>query len=186
MSYKVVYVSKGHEAIGMKIWAERDPIGIINYYNPCGHILEDVRGSFQDRVVWYGDFNYHNSLWGRNRMVYANGAVIGEFVDEHNLVYINTEEGTCYNSMQNTKTALDLTFVSSAIASMRTWNVVRHMTVGSDHYPLRTEVGTKILFEKVKYIYRWKLGNANWEAFQDVSTNRFKVENQDVNKFNEI
>ena len=32
MSNKVVYVSTGHEAIGIKIWAERGPIGIITYY----------------------------------------------------------------------------------------------------------------------------------------------------------
>lgn len=51
----------------------------------------------------------------------ANGTVIEEFIDDHNLVCVN-REGTHYNNTQNTETALDLTFVSIAIAGICIWN----------------------------------------------------------------
>ena len=76
-------------------------------------------GSSLDRVLWCGDFNSHNSLWGSNGTD-ANGSVIEEFIDYHNLVCINSGEGTRYNSIQNTESPLDLTFVSSALAGIST------------------------------------------------------------------
>lgn len=44
-----------------------------------------------------------------------NGQLIEEFIDDNYLVCINNGEGTRYNSIQNTETALDLTFVSTVI-----------------------------------------------------------------------
>ena len=93
--------STDHEAIVIKVWTDRGPIDVINYYNPCGKlnqdILEVVGGSSLDRVLWCGDFNSHNSLWGSNGTD-ANGTVMEEFIEYHNLVCINSGEGTRYNS----------------------------------------------------------------------------------------
>ncbi len=95
---------------------------------------------------------------------------------------------TRYNSINNTETALDLTFVSSSIAGVSTWSVIKHTTVGSDHYPVMTKIGTKICYEKEKRIHRWKLEKVNWEVFQEICEKRcltLQVEYQmDVNIFN--
>lgn len=191
MCYRVNHISTDHESIVVKVWTDKGKVDIINYYNPCGKlsqdILEDVGGTMEDNVVWCGDFNSHNSLWGSNSTD-ANGLVIEEFIDSHGFVCINNGEGTRYNSRQNTETVLDLTFLSSAIAGVSTWTVIKRTTIGSDHYPVVTKVGTKIYLEKGRKIPRWKLGNANWDAFQIISAircNKFHEENQmDVNIFN--
>ena len=189
--HKIVHVSTEHESIVIKVWIDRGKIDIINYYNPCEklnqNILEDVGGPMQDKIIWCGDFNSPNPLWGSNSTD-ANGLVVEEFIDSLGLVCINNEEGTRYNSKQTTEAALDLTFVSSAIAGVSTWNVVKHTTVGSDHCPVMTKIGTTIYYEKGKMIPRWKLEKANWDAFQKISTirmNTFQQENlMDVNVFN--
>ena len=93
--------STDHEAIVIKVWTDRGPIDVINYYNPCGKLSQDklevVGGSSLDRVLWCGEFNSHNSLWGSNGTD-AKGTVIEEFIEYHNLVCINSGEGTRYNS----------------------------------------------------------------------------------------
>jgi exonuclease III len=191
MKYKVVQINTDYESIINKIWTERGCIDIINYYNPCKklsqNILEDVVGPIQDSVIWCGDFNSQNSLWGSNSTD-ANGLLIEEFIDIKYLVCINNGEGTRFNSINNTETAIDLTFVSSSIAGVSTWSVRKHTTVGSDHYPVMTKIGTKICYEKEKRIPRWKLEKVNWEVFQEICEKRcltLQVENQmDVNIFN--
>ena len=94
----------------------------------------------QDKIIWCGDLNSHNPLSGSNSTDDI-GLVVEEFIDSLGLVFINNEEGTRYNNKRNTEAALDLTFVSSAIAGVSTWNVLKHDTVGSDHYPVMTKIG---------------------------------------------
>lgn len=81
--------------------------------------------------VWCGDLSSYNSLWGSNNTD-VNGQLIKEFIDDNYLVCINNVEGTRYNSIENTVTALDLTFVSTEISGISTWSV----NIGSDHYPV--------------------------------------------------
>ena len=57
--------------------------------------------------------------------------------------------------------------------------MVRHTTVGSDHYPVRIKVGTRVCFEKGKKIPRWKLGSANWDSFEGIGANRLKAIRED-------
>lgn len=191
MKYKVVQINKDNESIISKIWTERGCIDIINYYNPCAKlsqtILEAVAGPLYGNAVWCGDFNSYNSLWGSNKTD-VNGQLIEEFIDDNDLVCINNGEGMRYNSLRNKETALDLTFVSTIIAGISTWSVIKHTTIGSDHYPIVTTVGAKICYEKEKRSPRWKLEKVNWEVFQVICGNRCMTlleENQmDVNEFN--
>lgn len=95
MKYKVVQINKDYESIISKIWTERGCIDIINYYNPCEKIsqiiLEAVVGPLYDNLVWCGDFNSYNSLWGSNNTD-VNGQLIEEFIDDNYLVCINNGE----------------------------------------------------------------------------------------------
>lgn len=63
----------------MEVWVERKKIVVINYYNPCKQLelneLERVEGHDSDNVIWCGDFNAHNTLWGGER-TYNNGRTI--------------------------------------------------------------------------------------------------------------
>lgn len=108
---------------------------------------------YDNSVLWCGDFNSHNSLWGNNSND-ANGILLEEFIDGKYLVCLNSGEGTQYNCANNTETVLDLTFISSSVAAVSTWKVLKHNTVGSDHYPVVTKIGIKIMYEKEERIPR--------------------------------
>jgi len=100
MKYKVAQINSNYDSIRSKIWTKIGCIDIINYYNPCEKlnlsILEDVVGPQQNSIVWCGDFNSLNSLWGNNNTD-ANGLLIEEFIDDKYLVCINNVERTRYN-----------------------------------------------------------------------------------------
>lgn len=65
---------------------------IINYYNPCRTLqlnqLEEIEGQDSSNIVWCGDFNAHNTLWGSEK-VDINGQAIEELLEEKNLVCLN-------------------------------------------------------------------------------------------------
>lgn len=144
-------------------------------------------GVRQDSVLWCGDFNSHNSLWGSNSND-ANGILLEEFIDEKYLVCLNNGEGTRYNCFKNTESVLDLTFISSSLAAVSTWKVLKHNTIGSDHYPVVTKIGLKIMYEKEDRIPRWKLEKANWKEFQELCDKRVMtiqiINQRDVNILN--
>jgi len=50
-------------------------------------------------------------------------------------VCLNNGEGMRFNCI-NTDSVLDLTFVSSAIVGISTWNVDKETTIGSDPFPI--------------------------------------------------
>lgn len=65
MRFNILNVEKEQESILVKIWARRDELDIINYYNPCNRLnpdtLNTAGGQTQGKVVWCGDFNAHNA-----------------------------------------------------------------------------------------------------------------------------
>lgn len=52
----------------VEVCTRNQKIRIINFYNPCDRLKEDLRqkvggeGSF--KLVWCGDFNAHSTMWG--------------------------------------------------------------------------------------------------------------------------
>lgn len=127
---------------------------IINYYNSCEKLNQNILNSVGGGG---GDFNSHNSLWGSNSTA-ENGVIVEEFLDNHGLVRINTGEGTRYNSLKKHRDAIKSTFLNRIIAGVSTWKVLKHSTVGSDHYPVMTTVGIKVCGKREK-----KFLDGNWE-----------------------
>lgn len=58
------------------------------FYNPCKkleiHLMESIEGQEEKRVIWCGDFNAHNTLWGGDRIDHY-GLVVEELMDMKNL-----------------------------------------------------------------------------------------------------
>lgn len=55
--------------------------------------IEEIESQNNCNVVWCGDFNGHNTLWGNERTE-SNGQVIEELLDEKNLVCLNDGRST--------------------------------------------------------------------------------------------
>ena len=57
----------------------------MNYYNMELIKLEEIEGQSRASIVWFGNFNAHNTLWGSEKTD-SNGQVIEDLFDEKNLV----------------------------------------------------------------------------------------------------
>ena len=74
------------ECVVIEVWTDRGKISIVNLYNPCIKLEEihfqEILDRISEPMVWVGDFNAHNELWGskkRNR----NGKIVEEFIDKN-------------------------------------------------------------------------------------------------------
>ncbi len=76
----------------MEVWEGSHSIKVIHFYNPCEklskEVLENIRGNTNQKVIWCGDFNAHNILWGSVKTDY-NGLIVEEMLDWGQLVCIN-------------------------------------------------------------------------------------------------
>lgn len=98
----------------IEIWNEDSRLVIIHIYNPCKKLkIVDfglLEGQEERRVVWCGDFNVHNTLWGGDRTD-QNGTVIEGFMDTKDLVCLNDGSSTRINPKMQSKSVLDLTLI---------------------------------------------------------------------------
>ncbi len=70
---------------------------MINFYNPCHQLemekLDEIMGQVQPPVIWAGDFNIHNPLWGSLGKD-KNGALLENFLNKYSLVMLNDGRAT--------------------------------------------------------------------------------------------
>ena len=94
-------------------------------------------------VIWVGDFNAHNPLWGSQERD-ANGSVIQDLLDNNNLVIMNDTSPTQFETNSLKMSCLDLTFASSVLARVGEWNVLDKDSMGSDHFPIISQFGRSL------------------------------------------
>ncbi len=174
VGYRNVEVSVDKEVVVMEVWEGSHSIKIIFFYNPCGklskELLENIRGNTNQKVIWCGDFNAHNTLWGSVKTDY-NGLIVEEMLDWGRLVCINNGCFTRIYVIHGRKSVLDITLVSESLARKCEWNVSNQSTMGSDHYPIWCKIGVDIIQNLVERIPRWKFNAANWELFKELCHN---------------
>ena len=56
-----------------------------------------------------------------------------------------------------TQSVIDLTFLSSTPAGSSSWKVLKKTTIGIDHYPVLTNIGSQVCHEKIKVVPGWKI-----------------------------
>lgn len=131
--FRALPVLGTHESVEVEVWGPCGKFKLINYYNPCKKLtldtLSDVGGLEQHGVVWCGGFNAHNTLWGGSGTD-QNGTVLEQFLFERDLVCLNDGRGTRLNVARKTTTVLDLTFASSILAGMSSWDLCQSTSLG--------------------------------------------------------
>jgi exonuclease III len=168
--YRKVGMGETIEYVVVEIWDQGKKYVIINFYNPCKRLgfneLEKIEGQDVERVIWCGDFNAHNTLWG-GTVVDVNGQVVEELIDARKLVCLNDGGGTRVNINSGLESALDLTLVSGVLGGITEWEILRECTMGSDHYPLVITIlgNGKEIGNKKGATGRWIYEKANWAEF---------------------
>ena len=67
----------------------------------------------------------------------------------------------------NTFSAIDLTFTNPALSIRCNWTVHDNL-MGSDHYPIVTEIEQKFTFNDYAHVPKWKLDKADWHQFRTI------------------
>ena len=190
IGYRKVEVNGEQEVVVVEIWEGVYSIRIINFYNPCDRLskdkLENIGGKGSNKVVWCGDFNAHNTLWGSTNTD-SNGLIVEDMLDWGGLVCINDGGYTRVDLSQGKYSILDLTLVSECLARKCDWKVLNHSTVGSDHFPINSTIGLDVAQIVTERMPRWKFKSANWDKFKEVCSNRMSEISKsmdDVEDFN--
>ena len=105
-------------------------------------LMDEIAIHLEGKVIVCGDFNAHSSLRGHCNN--ENGSVMEELMEIKNMACFNDGIGTIINIRNGTESAIDLTIVSDSLAGLCSWNVIKGTTIGSDHYPIVSEVGVRI------------------------------------------
>lgn len=175
IGYRAVEITGEQEAVAVEICDGTQKVRIINYYNPCDKLskdnLEHIQGNGNNKIVWCGDFNAHNTLWGSKKTDY-NGLIIEDMLDWGGLVCINDGGYTRVELIKGKYSNLDLTLVSESLAGRCDWKVLKQNTIGSDHYPILSSIGIQIIRTVVERMPRWKFRTADWENFKELCNNR--------------
>ena len=162
--------------------AKGDKWRITNLYIPSER-AGDCRDSSKDSVVttkyWpkdkndmlAGDFNAHSIGWD-NTMANsettadARGLNIERWMQENDMVPLNSGERTHTNRKTNKEMAPDLTIVHEENTDLYHWEVIKDLG-SSDHHPIlitREIKGMDRVNTTIKT--KWDLKNANWEALK--------------------
>ena len=153
------------ECVATEVWTDRGKITIVNLYNPCIKLednhFQEIVDKISEPMVWVGDCNAHNELWGskkRNR----NGKIVEEFIDKNQLVVLNYGRPTWFRTSRTGFSSIDITIASAELPLISRWE-----TMGSDHVPIICKFGRCLIEEPVNLSLRLNYKRANWIKFEE-------------------
>ena len=126
--YQTIPLRTSRQAIAIRLHSPLK-ITICNIYLPEFdwqlEDLTDLIDQLPTPVLFLGDFNAHNPLWGSNFRD-TSGRIIEKMLENTNLIYLNTGEGTYFSARNGNTSAIDLTFSSPSTATQLQWTIVQN------------------------------------------------------------
>ena len=103
------------------------------------------------------------------------------------LTQLNNGAYTRHDVHANTFSAIDLTFTNPALSIRCNWTVHDNL-MGSDHYPIVTEIEHKFTFYHYAHVPKWKLDKADWHQFRTILKHKgITIDDEaDLDQCNEI
>lgn len=171
VEFRVVSVESSLEVLVVEIWSNTGRFSLINFYNPCLRLcpaeLDDVLRQVRTPVIWTGDFNAHNDLWGSDRTD-GNGEVVENMMYDFDLVCLNDGRATRVQLGSSTTSCLDLMIVSGELAGKGEWDVLDPHNLGSDHFPTLGSFGLQLPTGVSMSGGRFNFVGADWEKFESM------------------
>ena len=134
--------------------------------------LTNLYNQLPQPVVFLGDFNAHNIIWGDNHQDdYHQGEIVENFINDHNLCLLNDGRHT-YLHPNGTTTAIDLTLCDPDLFLSFKWDIDNDVW-GSDHYPIFIRSTIPLPEENVP---KWRLHKADWTKFKDLCEEEIRPE----------
>ncbi|MCP3868914.1 MAG: hypothetical protein GY703_12615, partial [Gammaproteobacteria bacterium] len=154
----------GNHLVDIEVHAGGEQFTVRGVYSPPPVALDvGLRGKVNlHHTVIAGDFNSRTRLLGYPKGN-PSGKALEEILDGTNLSMLQScETPTTHIHSGGTHTRPDVTLVSSDLKHRSVMRVLD--SVGSDHLPILTEIGTVVPTKTVP-ISHWKFGTANWPKF---------------------
>ena len=169
--YTIEDQGKDIEFLSISIKCNNTSYIISNVYIPRYHPtmkLDEVNKIFSKKnSIICGDFNGKNTIWG-SPITDTWGNIIEGLLHENNLVVINNGSPTRFDFIDPSKHShLDLTLVSSNLASISTWEVL-DINCGSDHSLIKSTFGMDVYQEEL-FIPKWNFNKADWDKYKLLS-----------------
>ena len=82
---------------------------------------------------------------------------------------LNDDTSTRIDMVRGNESAIDLTIATKDVADKCSWEVLREGTIGSDHYPVVTQIELDLVREHNVRDGRWILRKADWDTFSEFS-----------------
>ena len=155
------------------------PITFCSVYIPPSHNTSssDISGlilSLPSPFILCGDFNAHSHTWGVTSNIKfrtnARRNIIDHLLATHDDLFLlnHPNTPTHLNSTSGTFSAIDLTLCSNSLTPKVTWCTHPDLC-DSDHYPILINAEEPIN-NKYKSVPRWLTDKANWQLFNDITT----------------
>lgn len=130
--------------------------------------LDDLKKQLPKPFIILGDFNAHNLLWG-SWSTDTRGKIIEQFLEDQELIILNTGSATHHNSSNSSESAIDLTIVSASVAEKFEWEISDYL-YDSDHYPVKISDTQTSYDQATNNIQPNKIRNlkkANWPKYKE-------------------
>ncbi|KAE9534168.1 hypothetical protein AGLY_008675 [Aphis glycines] len=147
----------------------KNPLCICNIYLPDSSnlLLNDLNNIIRQLpkpFLFLGDFNSRNPIWGSN-YTDVRGKIVEKFLDNEQIILLNTGEHTRHNVANNSFSSIDLSITSSSLAPKTKWKVLTEYNC-SDHWPISIELLDQS--PQIPFPPKWNTKKPNWELFNDL------------------
>ena len=160
---KEIKVDTEIEAIATSIIINSVRLCICNIYLPNNRNIDEYEinkliQQLPKPFLIVGDFNSHNSIWG-SKNTDIRGKQLEKIIDNENLLLLNNDMPTHFNSANGTLIAIDLSIASCHNSNNFEWEVLED-SYDSDHFPVMITV---LNYDDQEIIFkpRWKFNKAN-------------------------
>ena len=159
------------ECQAVSLNSELGKVDILNIYNPHKVVTKEeyifYLRQLNSNFVMVGDFNSHSILWEYDGQTNSAGRELEKLLNDAciDICLLNDEFMKTYiDSRTGSASCLDLCFCSSNLVLQG--EIMRERDLGSDHFPIKSTFGLKLIKTPILVKQRWKYKEANWKTYQ--------------------
>jgi ribonuclease HI len=168
LPYTVLDTGNYQDVIAIRVKLKDGYCCIYNIYSPPGDKIDlniPISSLANTRSILLGDINAYSPLWGADHLD-TKGKTIEKFIDENNLVVLNTGQGTHLKNNGGTS-PIDVTLATRNLSLKSAW-LVNSDNCGSDHYIIDILINEPPVIEN-NTVTKFITKRADWEGFQKVA-----------------
>jgi hypothetical protein len=159
------------EVTAIKIYLKNSntPVSILSLYNPNRNVtrqeFEHYFSQLEPSCLIVGDFNAHSPAWEPGKTPNQSGRNLENILLNNARLALLTPPSspTFFSVYHNSFSTLDLSIISTNLLPLASVHI--EMDLGSDHYPVATNIGAEASTVRYKRRPTWKFNGGSWGAW---------------------